>query len=44
MWRVPAPLLYHALRRFPAWAGLLPAHTPRVVQLAPTVEDSVEQR
>ncbi|QDH68864.1 cardiolipin synthase ClsB [Marilutibacter alkalisoli] len=43
MWHVPAPLLYHALRRFPAWAGLLPAHTPRVVQLAPPAEDSLEQ-
>ncbi|MBW3549821.1 MAG: cardiolipin synthase ClsB [Proteobacteria bacterium] len=24
-----APVVYHFLRRFPAWAGLLPAHTPR---------------
>ena len=24
------PLVFHCLRRFPAWAGLLPAHTPRV--------------
>ncbi len=24
------PLLFHCLRRFPNWAGLLPAHTPRV--------------
>ena len=24
------PLLFHVLRRFPRWAGLLPAHTPRV--------------
>jgi cardiolipin synthase len=31
--RLPAPLLYHVLRRFPSWAGLLPAHTPRVVTL-----------
>ena len=28
------PLLYHGQRHFPAWAGLLPAHTPRVVPLA----------
>lgn len=31
--RLPAWLLYHVLRRFPAWAGLLPAHTQRVVAL-----------
>ncbi len=24
------PLVFHCLRRFPAWAGLLPAHTPRI--------------
>jgi cardiolipin synthase len=34
-WRWPAPLLYHVLRRFPAWAGLLPGHTPKVVLVAP---------
>lgn len=33
--RLPAPLLYHVLRRFPYWAGLLPAHTQRVVTLTP---------
>ncbi len=32
-WPIPNALLYHVLRRFPAWAGLLPAHTPRVVTL-----------
>jgi cardiolipin synthase len=27
------PLLFHCLRRFPAWAGLLPAHAPRTALL-----------
>ncbi|MBO9716697.1 MAG: cardiolipin synthase ClsB [Pseudoxanthomonas sp.] len=30
---LPAWLLYHLQRRFPDWAGLLPAHQPRVVAL-----------
>jgi hypothetical protein len=30
------------LRRFPAWAGLLPAHTPSVVLLAPRGEPQME--
>ncbi|MDH5824347.1 cardiolipin synthase ClsB [Luteimonas sp. RD2P54] len=35
LWRtLMAPVLYHAQRRFPTWAGLLPAHTPRVVLVA----------
>ncbi|WP_454830704.1 cardiolipin synthase ClsB [Pseudoxanthomonas wuyuanensis] len=38
--RLPAPVLYHVLRRFPAWAGLLPAHTPKVVLMAPANEDA----
>jgi cardiolipin synthase len=29
------PLLFHCLRRFPAWAGLLPAHAPRTALLRP---------
>lgn len=33
-WPVPQPVLYHVLRRFPRWAGLLPGHRPRVVTLA----------
>ncbi|WP_372016559.1 cardiolipin synthase ClsB [Pseudoxanthomonas sp. 10H] len=33
-WWLPSSLLYHVLRRFPAWAGWLPAHRPRVVPLA----------
>jgi cardiolipin synthase A/B len=27
--------LFHVLRRFPAWAGLLPAHTPTVALIEP---------
>ena len=37
--RISQPVLYHALRHFPAWAGLLPAHTPKVVLLAPHAGD-----
>jgi cardiolipin synthase len=37
--RISQPVLYHALRHFPAWAGLLPAHTPKVVLLAPCADD-----
>lgn len=34
-WRtLIAPIFYHAQRRFPTWAGLLPAHTPKVVLVA----------
>ncbi|WP_407352085.1 cardiolipin synthase ClsB [Luteimonas sp. R10] len=34
-WRtLVAPVFYHAQRRFPTWAGLLPAHTPKVVLVA----------
>lgn len=31
--RLIRPLVYHALRRFPEWAGWLPAHTPRLVRV-----------
>lgn len=31
-------LVFHAIRHLPAWAGLWPAHTPRVVSLAPGQE------
>ena len=27
------PLLFHVLRRFPKWAGLLPAHTPQTLRV-----------
>ncbi|SOD51305.1 cardiolipin synthase ClsB [Pseudoxanthomonas wuyuanensis] len=40
--RLPAPVLYHMLRRFPAWAGLLPAHTPKVVLMAPANGDAAD--
>ena len=32
---ITRPLLFHCLRRFPAWAGLLPAHAPRTALLEP---------
>ncbi|QYY28346.1 MULTISPECIES: cardiolipin synthase ClsB [Cupriavidus] len=28
---IATPLIFHFLRKFPAWAGWLPAHTPRLV-------------
>jgi cardiolipin synthase len=35
-WRVVIDtLVYHFTRRFPAWAGWLPAHTPRLAPMAP---------
>ena len=37
--RLWQPLLYHAQRHFPAWAGLLPGHAPKVVLLAPSADD-----
>ena len=33
------PLLFHVLRRFPRWAGLLPAHTPQTLRVL-TPEDA----
>lgn len=36
LWQAAAgPIAYHVLRRFPRWAGLLPAHTPKQVLLRP---------
>lgn len=32
------PLLFHCQRRFPAWAGLLPAHAPATTLLQPGTE------
>ena len=32
------PLLFHCQRRFPAWAGLLPAHAPATALLQPGAE------
>lgn len=32
------PLLFHVLRRFPRWAGLLPAHTPQLVHVTAPVD------
>ena len=33
--RLTRPLLFHVLRRFPGWAGWLPAHVPRATLLQP---------
>lgn len=32
---VTGPIAYHLIRRFPRWAGLLPAHTPTQLLLRP---------
>lgn len=32
-YRLARPLLFHVLRRFPKWAGLLPAHTPQTMRI-----------
>ena len=32
------PLLFHCLRRFPRWAGLLPAHAPNTALLRPEAQ------
>ena len=42
-WRVPLIFLsFHFLRHFPAIAGWLPAHSPRLKLLAPAAEESAE--
>jgi cardiolipin synthase len=39
LWQsVSDPLVFHCARRFPAWAGLLPAHTPRTVLVRPPAD------
>ena len=36
LWQtVSDPLLFHCVRRFPYWAGLLPAHTPKTLAVQP---------
>lgn len=36
LWRnLRSFVLFHVLRRYPSWAGRLPAHTPRLAPLAP---------
>ncbi|MFA5678335.1 MAG: cardiolipin synthase ClsB [Pseudomonas sp.] len=43
-WRAPLTFLsFHFLRRFPAIAGSLPAHTPRLEPLLPTEEEPAEE-
>jgi len=40
-WEVATrPLVFHALRRFPAWAGWLPAHTPKMALAKPPADDA----
>jgi cardiolipin synthase len=40
LWQsVTGPIAYHILRRFPRWAGLLPAHTPKSLLLRPRQPD-----
>jgi cardiolipin synthase len=34
------PLVFHCLRRFPDWAGWLPAHTPKMALAKPPAADS----
>ncbi len=35
--------LFHLLRRFPAWSGWLPAHTPRLARAIDRLPDGTEQ-
>ncbi len=36
IWRIAASfIVFHFLRRFPAWAGWLPAHTPKLEEVGP---------
>ncbi len=40
LWRnLRSFVLFHVLRRYPAWAGHLPGHTPRLASLVPTSVD-----
>ena len=34
------PLVFHCLRRFPDWAGWLPAHTPKITLAQPPASDA----
>ena len=36
--------VFHLLRRFPAWAGWLPAHTPKLAQARDCLPDGTEAR
>lgn len=35
--------VYHALRRFPSWAGLVPAHAQKVVVVPPPAQGGMDQ-
>lgn len=44
LWRqVRSFFLFHFLHRYPAWAGLLPAHAPRLASLQPDVSSGTKQ-
>jgi cardiolipin synthase A/B len=36
-----ATFVFHLLRRFPAWAGMLPAHTPRIALATPEQPEAI---
>jgi cardiolipin synthase len=39
-WRpIRSFVLFHLLRRYPSWAGFLPAHTPRLASLRAPASD-----
>lgn len=43
-WQVRSFFLFHILRRYPTWAGLVPAHAPRLTSLQPPGTRSAERR
>jgi cardiolipin synthase len=44
LWRhIRGFLLFHILRRYPAWAGWLPAHVPRLESVPPAAAKQVER-
>lgn len=45
MWRaLRSAILFHVLRRFPGWAGLLPAHTPLVTEMRAEADAGARDR
>lgn len=44
IWRLTLGfVVFHVLRRFPAWIGWLPAHTPRLARIPPPVQAAAEK-
>ena len=44
IWRLTLGfLVFHVLRRFPAWIGWLPAHTPRLARVTPPPQALAEK-